>query len=62
MPTGEIEVQARDVEVLNICKKLPFEIKDFVKVRVGILNTSCVVVEYTDVSGNGSTLNNAPVL
>lgn len=31
MPTGEIEVQAQDVEVLNICKKLPFEIKDFVK-------------------------------
>ncbi|XP_056149855.1 aspartate--tRNA ligase, mitochondrial [Lampris incognitus] len=31
MPTGEIEVLAESVEVLNMCKKLPFEIKDFVK-------------------------------
>ncbi|XP_039999341.1 aspartate--tRNA ligase, mitochondrial [Xiphias gladius] len=31
MPTGEIEVLAEDVEVFNLCRKLPFEIKDFVK-------------------------------
>lgn len=32
MPTGEIEVLAENVEVFNVCQKLPFEIKDFVKV------------------------------
>lgn len=32
MPTGDIEVLAEDVEVFNVCRKLPFEIKDFVKV------------------------------
>uniref|UniRef100_A0AAQ6AFQ1 Aminoacyl-transfer RNA synthetases class-II family profile domain-containing protein n=1 Tax=Amphiprion ocellaris TaxID=80972 RepID=A0AAQ6AFQ1_AMPOC len=31
MPTGEIEVLAADVQVFNVCQKLPFEIKDFVK-------------------------------
>ncbi|XP_028282989.1 aspartate--tRNA ligase, mitochondrial [Parambassis ranga] len=31
MPTGEIEVLAENVEVFNMCRKLPFEIKDFVK-------------------------------
>lgn len=31
MPTGEIEVLAESVEVFNVCRKLPFEIKDFVK-------------------------------
>ncbi|XP_030607208.1 aspartate--tRNA ligase, mitochondrial [Archocentrus centrarchus] len=31
MPTGEIEVLAENVEVFNLCQKLPFEIKDFVK-------------------------------
>lgn len=31
MPTGEIEVVAENVEVFNLCQKLPFEIKDFVK-------------------------------
>ncbi|XP_010749521.1 aspartate--tRNA ligase, mitochondrial isoform X2 [Larimichthys crocea] len=31
MPTGEIEVLAESVEVFNACRKLPFEIKDFVK-------------------------------
>uniref|UniRef100_A0A672FKL6 Aminoacyl-transfer RNA synthetases class-II family profile domain-containing protein n=1 Tax=Salarias fasciatus TaxID=181472 RepID=A0A672FKL6_SALFA len=31
MPTGEIEVLAENVEIFNICQKLPFEIKDFVK-------------------------------
>ncbi|XP_051944787.1 aspartate--tRNA ligase, mitochondrial isoform X2 [Hippocampus zosterae] len=31
MPTGDIEVLAEDVEVFNVCRKLPFEIKDFVK-------------------------------
>lgn len=36
MPTGEIEVLAESVEVYNMCRKLPFEIKDFVK--VGYLN------------------------
>lgn len=32
MATGEIEVLAESVEVYNVCQKLPFEIKDFVKV------------------------------
>jgi len=32
MPTGDIEVKAETAEVLNFCKKLPFEIKDFIKV------------------------------
>ncbi|XP_039895471.1 aspartate--tRNA ligase, mitochondrial [Simochromis diagramma] len=31
MLTGEIEVLAENVEVFNVCQKLPFEIKDFVK-------------------------------
>ncbi|XP_039098287.1 aspartate--tRNA ligase, mitochondrial isoform X3 [Hyaena hyaena] len=31
MPTGEIEIQVKSAELLNTCKKLPFEIKDFVK-------------------------------
>uniref|UniRef100_A0A8C5U8Z3 Aspartyl-tRNA synthetase 2, mitochondrial n=1 Tax=Malurus cyaneus samueli TaxID=2593467 RepID=A0A8C5U8Z3_9PASS len=31
MPTGDIEVKAETAEILNSCKKLPFEIKDFVK-------------------------------
>ncbi|KAI1882810.1 hypothetical protein AGOR_G00238750 [Albula goreensis] len=31
MPTGEIEVHVGSLEVLNICKQLPFEIKDFAK-------------------------------
>ncbi|KAG8436855.1 hypothetical protein GDO86_007805 [Hymenochirus boettgeri] len=31
MPTGEIEVKANQAHILNLCKKLPFEIKDFVK-------------------------------
>ncbi|XP_069087688.1 aspartate--tRNA ligase, mitochondrial isoform X2 [Pleurodeles waltl] len=31
MPTGDIEVQLTGAEILNSCKKLPFEIKDFAK-------------------------------
>ncbi|KAJ3594899.1 hypothetical protein NHX12_004204 [Muraenolepis orangiensis] len=31
MPTGGIEVLAENLEVLNACRKLPFEIKDFLK-------------------------------
>ncbi|XP_051662138.1 aspartate--tRNA ligase, mitochondrial isoform X2 [Manacus candei] len=31
MPTGDIEVKAETAEILNFCKKLPFEIKDFIK-------------------------------
>lgn len=31
MPTGQVEVLAESVEVFNLCRKLPFEIKDFVK-------------------------------
>ncbi|XP_077133918.1 aspartate--tRNA ligase, mitochondrial isoform X1 [Ranitomeya variabilis] len=31
MATGEIEVKAKKVRVLNACRKLPFEIKDSVK-------------------------------
>ncbi len=33
MSTGDIEVCAESMEVLNTCRKLPFEIKEFVKVR-----------------------------
>lgn len=32
MPTGGIEILPESVEVYNVCQKLPFEIKDFVKV------------------------------
>uniref|UniRef100_A0A8C5UUL3 Aspartate--tRNA ligase, mitochondrial n=1 Tax=Microcebus murinus TaxID=30608 RepID=A0A8C5UUL3_MICMU len=31
MPTGEIEIKVKTAKLLNPCKKLPFEIKDFVK-------------------------------
>ncbi|XP_037537474.1 aspartate--tRNA ligase, mitochondrial [Nematolebias whitei] len=31
MSTGDIEVLAENVEVFNVCQKLPFEIKEFVK-------------------------------
>ncbi|KAM4022566.1 aspartate--tRNA ligase, mitochondrial isoform 2-T2 [Anomaloglossus baeobatrachus] len=31
MATGAVEVQAKEVHVLNACRKLPFEIKDSVK-------------------------------
>ncbi|XP_042318673.1 aspartate--tRNA ligase, mitochondrial isoform X2 [Sceloporus undulatus] len=31
MPTGDIEVKVETAEVLNSCKKLPFEMKDFIK-------------------------------
>lgn len=31
MPTGEIEIKVKKAELLNSCKKLPFEIKDFAK-------------------------------
>lgn len=31
MATGEIEIKVKTAELLNSCKKLPFEIKDFVK-------------------------------
>uniref|UniRef100_A0A8D2DJ74 Aspartyl-tRNA synthetase 2, mitochondrial n=1 Tax=Sciurus vulgaris TaxID=55149 RepID=A0A8D2DJ74_SCIVU len=31
MPTGEIEIKVKTAELLNSCKRLPFEIKDFVK-------------------------------
>uniref|UniRef100_A0A6I8P0W1 Aspartyl-tRNA synthetase 2, mitochondrial n=1 Tax=Ornithorhynchus anatinus TaxID=9258 RepID=A0A6I8P0W1_ORNAN len=31
MPTGEIEIKVKSAEILNSCKKLPFEIKDFLK-------------------------------
>nr|XP_060630373.1 aspartate--tRNA ligase, mitochondrial [Anolis sagrei ordinatus] len=31
MPTGDIEVKVETAEVLNSCKKLPFEMKDFTK-------------------------------
>ncbi|KAM8849247.1 aspartate--tRNA ligase, mitochondrial [Spinachia spinachia] len=31
MPTGDIEILADSVEVFNVSRKLPFEVKDFVK-------------------------------
>ncbi|XP_055275193.1 aspartate--tRNA ligase, mitochondrial isoform X8 [Moschus berezovskii] len=31
MPTGEIEIKVKTAKLLNSCKKLPFEIKDFIK-------------------------------
>lgn len=40
MPTGEIEVSAESMEVLNTCRTLPFEMKDFVKVRSVSLNNT----------------------
>lgn len=38
MPTGEIEIKVKTAELLNSCKKLPFEIKDFVKVPSSVIN------------------------
>lgn len=38
MPTGDIEIKVKTAQLLNSCKKLPFEIKDFVKVRSSIIN------------------------
>jgi aspartyl-tRNA synthetase len=38
MPTGEIEIKVKTAELLNACKKLPFEIKDFVKVLASLIN------------------------
>uniref|UniRef100_A0A8C5ZXE8 OB domain-containing protein n=1 Tax=Marmota marmota marmota TaxID=9994 RepID=A0A8C5ZXE8_MARMA len=37
MPTGEIEIKVKTAELLNSCKKLPFEIKDFVKVLTSVI-------------------------
>lgn len=37
MQTGDIEIKAETAEVLNYCKKLPFEIKDFIKVGIPFL-------------------------
>ncbi|KAL2771282.1 aspartate--tRNA ligase, mitochondrial isoform 3, partial [Daubentonia madagascariensis] len=31
MPTGDIEIKVKTAKLLNSCKKLPFEVKDFVK-------------------------------
>lgn len=45
MPTGQVEVLAESVEVFNLCRKLPFEIKDFVKVSqnaCGYYHMSCL--------------------
>uniref|UniRef100_A0A8D2JVY1 Aspartyl-tRNA synthetase 2, mitochondrial n=1 Tax=Theropithecus gelada TaxID=9565 RepID=A0A8D2JVY1_THEGE len=36
MPTGEIEIKVKTAELLNACKKLPFEIKDFMKKTEGL--------------------------
>lgn len=38
MPTGEIEIKVKTAKLLNSCKKLPFEIKDFVKVPSSVTN------------------------
>lgn len=38
MPTGEIEIKVKTAELLNSCKKLPFEVKDFVKVPSSVVN------------------------
>lgn len=40
MPTGEIEIKVKTAKLLNSCKKLPFEIKDFVKVPSSVTNKS----------------------
>lgn len=42
MPTGEIEVKVKTAELLNPCKKLPFEVKDFMKVPSSVINTYSV--------------------
>lgn len=46
MPTGDIEVKAETAEVLNFCKKLPFEIKDFIKVSAFFHCTKAVNQEF----------------
>lgn len=38
MPTGEIEIKVKTAKLLNSCKKLPFEIKDFMKVPSSVTN------------------------
>ena len=38
MPTGEIEIKVKTAKLLNSCKKLPFEIKDFMKVPSPVTN------------------------
>lgn len=48
MATGEIEVLAESVEVFSVCRKLPFEIKDFVKV-----GASCYTYVHCKVSADG---------
>uniref|UniRef100_A0A8C5RN27 OB domain-containing protein n=1 Tax=Laticauda laticaudata TaxID=8630 RepID=A0A8C5RN27_LATLA len=41
MQTGDIEVKAETAEILNYCKKLPFEIKDFTKVYLSYFCLVC---------------------
>lgn len=55
MPTGEIEILAESVEVFNVCRKLPFEMKDFVKVSV-----SCYMYVHrlTNAQAGDSIVNN----
>lgn len=40
MATGEIEILAESVDVFNVSRKLPFEVKDFVKVS----DSRCMLV------------------
>lgn len=59
MPTGDIEVKAETAEILNSCKKLPFEIKDFIKVSVFFLiffyQSGGFSVNLEFAQGNGKT-------
>lgn len=48
MPTGEIEIKVKTAKLLNSCKKLPFEIKDFVKVPSYVINK----IEYLENGDN----------
>lgn len=53
MATGEIEILAESVEVFNVSRKLPFEIKDFVKV-----SNSCYMFVNSRTQTGHSLVNN----
>lgn len=57
MPTGDIEVKVETAEILNSCKKLPFEIKDFIKVSVFwvFYQSGGFSINWEFAQGNGKT-------
>lgn len=58
MLTGDVEVLAENLDVFNVCRKLPFEIKDFVKVSVwfhtGVYHWVCLIYDPVSVGLNRS--------